>query len=143
MILYTLKCAHGHKFEAWFRDSASYDEQAGQGGVECPQCGSTEVSKAIMAPHIGSGARDVAVRETDADGPSVEQLTAFVTALKETVEANADYVGDRFADEARRIHYGETEERAIYGEASTDEAKDLAEEGVAVLPLPFRTKSDG
>ncbi|MGD9868824.1 MAG: DUF1178 family protein [Hyphomicrobiales bacterium] len=123
MIRYALRCKDGHQFEAWFQNSAAFDRQAARGQVSCPQCGSAKVSKAVMAPNIASNT------------PSPERVRAALKELREHVTANAEYVGDRFASEARKIHHEETEARGIYGEATPEEVKELNEEGVEVYPL--------
>jgi len=134
MIVYDLKCRKDHVFEAWFRDSAAYDAQADAGDVRCPVCGSKKVEKALMAPNL---ARGKAQRSADGDTElAVEQRRALIE-LRRQVEENCDYVGDRFPEEARKIHYGETDPRGIYGETSPDEAKALDEEGVKVQRIPW------
>ena len=129
MIHYDLKCANGDEFDAWFGSSADYDTQAAAGMIACPHCGSTHVEKAPMAPSVVTG-RAKEAREERA------VAMAMAAKVREHIEANFDYVGDKFPDEARKIHSGETEERAIWGEATPEEARELAEEGVAVAPLP-------
>ena len=130
MIVYNLRCRNAHEFEGWFRDSSAFDAQAKDGSLTCPVCESRKVEKAIMAPAV-SGAKKPAA--TDAEAAKMRQ---FMTGLRKYVQQNADYVGNNFAEEARRIHYGEAEERHIYGEAAPEEAKELLEEGVDVAPLP-------
>jgi hypothetical protein len=151
MIRYALVCAKGHAFESWFADSAAYDKQVKHSLVTCPQCGSAKVEKAIMAPRLaGARKRDVA----PAPAPDAPAATAappapvamispqeqeFRTKLKELRDhlvKNADHVGPKFPEQARKMHYGEIEHRSIYGEASPDEAKALVEEGIEVHPLP-------
>lgn len=142
MIRYALRCEKDHEFEAWFRSSDDYDRLAGEGGVPCPVCGETRVAKAPMAPAVGRSDRG----ETRAAGgdkvqlaapdPREQALRAAIRELRRKVTEHADYVGDRFADEARKIHYKETEPRGIYGEATAEEAKALAEEGIEFHPLP-------
>lgn len=127
MIAYALRCHKGHEFDGWFRDSAAFDQQCRGGHLSCPSCNSVRIEKAIMAPAV-SGTRKRA--ETAA------QMRQFATGLRKYVQENADYVGPKFADEARRIHYGETPERHIYGEATAEEAHELIEEGLDVAPLP-------
>lgn len=135
MIVYRLRCADGHQFEGWFSDGATYDRQSAAGDVACPVCGDAHVRKAPMAPRLaksrdGDGARD---------GHAVEAARQFVHAaekLRREVEEKCEYVGERFAEEARRIHYGETEKRGIYGEASHEEAVGLHDEGIEVYRLP-------
>jgi hypothetical protein len=135
MIRYALSCAAGHEFESWFRDSASFDEQARRGFVACPECGSTRVEERLMAPAVSIRAEPPA-RPVAMMGEKERELRAMLAALHQHVRANAEDVGATFAEEARKIHYGETDERAIYGVASPNEALELHEEGIAVLPLP-------
>ncbi|MEI9989792.1 MAG: DUF1178 family protein [Rhizomicrobium sp.] len=130
MIVYNLRCRNAHEFEGWFRDSAAYEEQARGGALTCPVCDSRKVEKAIMAPAV-AGAKKPTVTAEEAS-----KMRQFMTGLRKYVQQNADYVGPNFAEEARKIHYGEADERHIYGEASIEEAKELLEEGVDVAPLP-------
>lgn len=149
MIVFDLKCSANHRFEAWFRSSGAYEEQKAAGLVECPHCGTNDVSKALMAPNVASKGNQkpevasVAARSGD---PKLQEVVAeaqkVLTKLKNHVEQNCDYVGDKFADEARKIHYGEAEERGIYGESTLKEAKELLEEGVEVMPLPGLGRKD-
>lgn len=146
MIRYDLICDNGHAFDGWFSDSESYEKQAKRGFVECSQCGSNRVQKQVMAPNIGakSNSKSVPVQKMMA-GPVDPRLQAMMKVMREVrahVEKNADNVGDKFAEEARKIHYGETEERGIYGNATRDEAVELIEEGIEVHPLP-RLPEDG
>ena len=140
MIKYRLQCKKKHEFEGWFSDSATYETQAKRGLVACPDCGSTKVSKAMMAPSVATRSRDsepVQHSRDDAKRLAVQrEMLDLMRKVRKQVEENAEYVGPRFAEEARKIHYEETEARGIYGEASIDEAKELAEEGIGVLPLP-------
>lgn len=131
MIVYSLQCAKGHAFEGWFRDSAAYDAQAADGTLVCPVCDTRKVAKAPMAPSLPA-----AVGERKNAPEALRKMRQFVTGLRKYVEDNAEYVGPRFPEEARKIHYGESEERHIYGEASLEEARELIEEGVDVAPLP-------
>jgi len=142
MIRYSLICEHEHEFEGWFRDSATFDAQAKSGEVSCPSCGSTHVSKALMAPSV-STREEAGVREKSrqpvpmaAPDPRQVELMDALRRLKKQVVDNSDYVGSKFPEEARKIHYEEAERRSIYGEASLEEAKSLIEEGVEVQPLP-------
>ena len=133
MIRYALLCEHDHPFEAWFASSQGYDEQAQRGLVECPFCASAVVRKQIMAPALAG------TRRTDDAGPSTQARTLMMEAMgkvRRHVEDNFDYVGDRFAREARDIHEGDSEARPIYGEATPKEVKALVEDGVPVAPLP-------
>src|SRR5262245_3005276 len=150
MIVYNLVCKSGHEFEAWFRDSAAYDAQAQRGRVVCPTCNTRSVSKAIMAPSLGKGAGRKEAPPAPIPGPTREpqvagkdpKLAKLLSEVRDYVEKNYDYVGARFPEEARKIHYGETPERQIYGEASADEVKALTEEGVPVAPLPKLPRRD-
>ena len=131
MIVYRLACAKGHGFEGWFKDSAAYETQAADGKLACPVCNTRRVTKAPMAPAV-SGTKSKA-------GPApgeLRQMRQFLTGLRKHIEENAEDVGRRFPEEARKIHYGEIEERAIYGEATLGEARDLIEEGIEVAPIP-------
>jgi hypothetical protein len=155
MIKYALHCDNGHGFESWFRDNASFEQQARRGFVECPQCGSARVGKAIMAPNVARKDRPergraeqvrAAGSQMPAAGPAAMPATTLtpedramrdlVRAMRAHVEASADNVGDKFADEALKMHHGELEGRPIYGSATPDDARMLAEEGVGFLPLP-------
>jgi len=140
MILYQLRCHQGHDFEAWFLNGASYDKQSSSGDVTCPFCGATNVVKAPMAPNIASGGSKPPARSVGDEARAkkvAEKILEAVDGLRAEVEENNDYVGDEFADEARRIHHGEAEERGIYGEATDDEAEELDEEGIEFFRLPF------
>lgn len=129
MIRYELRCDNGDEFEAWFASIADYDKQAEAGLVECPHCGSTHVSKAPMAPAVQTG------RAKDARKERAVAM-AMAAKVREHIKDNFDYVGDKFADEARKMHDGVTEERAIWGEATPEEAQALAEDGIPAAPLP-------
>ena len=136
MIVYQLTCEDGHEFESWFRDAATFDRHARAGKVDCPTCGSTRVAKAPMAPRPmkNSPSREAAtVRAREV----AQEFRKAVETVRAHVEKNCDYVGPRFPEEARRIHYGETEERGIYGEASDAAAAELAEEGISVARIPW------
>ncbi|GAB4519446.1 MAG: DUF1178 family protein [Parvularculaceae bacterium] len=147
MIRYDLLCEFDHAFEGWFRDSADYDDQRAEGVVECPACGSSEVRKAIMAPAV---MRTGALASSSEKAEKLREVqTEFRRAAKrarEFVEKNFHYVGDKFAEEARAIHFGEKESRDIYGEATAGEVKALVDEGVPVAPapgFPARTRKKG
>lgn len=129
MIRYDLRCDNGDAFDAWFRSIADFDAQADAGLVSCPHCSSTKIEKAPMAP---------AVRTARAQEAQRERAVAMAMAAKvrKHIRDNFDYVGDKFADEARKMHAGESEERAIWGEATPEQARELAEEGVPASPLP-------
>ncbi|HRJ65043.1 DUF1178 family protein [Brevundimonas sp. UBA2416] len=133
MIRYALQCDGGHGFEAWFGDSAAYDDQAARGLVECPHCGSRGVSKQIMAPAVAG------TRKSTLSADPEKMRTLMMQAAREVrshVEQNFDYVGDAFAREARDIHEGRSEKREIYGEATPAEVKKLKDDGVPCAPLP-------
>ena len=159
MIRYALVCKQGHGFESWFQDSAAFEKQAKRGLVTCPQCGSAKVEKAIMAPRLSGGTKKLrapieapaapaatpATPETPAAptpapvamiSPQEREFRAKLKELRDHLTKNADNVGTKFPEEARKMHYGETEHRSIFGVASPEEAKDLSEEGIEFHPLP-------
>ncbi|MDP4002297.1 DUF1178 family protein [Methylobacterium sp. NEAU K] len=144
MIRYSLVCEAGHGFDSWFPSSESYDDQVARGLVTCPACDSAKVTKALMAPSVARTDRGhaptAAVPPAEVSVPMIaepeRQVRAMLRALREQVVANAEHVGARFPEEARRIHYGEAEGRSIYGEASPAEARALIEEGIDVAPIP-------
>jgi hypothetical protein len=153
MIHYALQCERGHAFESWFQSSAAYESQEKRKLVNCPVCGSAKVERAIMAPQIVSkkgraSAEPVAAAPAETAAPASapastpllmaqeRELRAKLRELREHIVKNADNVGERFPNEARKMHYGDIEHRPIYGEASPDEARALIEEGVEVTPLP-------
>lgn len=151
MIKYTLQCSNGHRFDAWFGNSTSCDEQIGAGFVGCTTCGDVAVQKAPMAPAITGSQKKTSAEGVQGDArpeapvpapPAREMATAgqvreALHMLRRYVEANADYVGDKFADEARKIHKGDAEERGIYGETTPEEAEALEEEGVPFGRMPW------
>ena len=143
MIRYNLRCDSGHAFESWFQSSSAYDQQVKRKLVTCAICGSAKVERAIMAPQLAGTKKKVAAAPPAADTPSTplmmtqeRELRAKLKELRDHIVKNADNVGERFPEEARKMHYGDIEHRAIYGEASAEEAKSLIEEGVEVAPLP-------
>jgi hypothetical protein len=152
MIRYRLKCGKRHEFEAWFADSSAYDRQAKRREISCPKCGSTSVEKALMAPAIAKRTvkrrRAARPAEPAASAPAAAQapethrlaahgeLAAAMRKMRAEVEAKSEYVGPRFPEEARKIHYDEAPARGIYGEATHEEAQALAEEGIDFFPLP-------
>ncbi|MBL4639626.1 MAG: DUF1178 family protein [Kordiimonadaceae bacterium] len=165
MIVFDLKCEHSHRFEAWFKSSSAYEDQLMNGLVSCPYCDSLEISKAPMAPNIATKSNqkpEPTGPSGDAPVPAVPAVTAPVASqqvdgklaelvqetekmlakVRDHVQENCDYVGDNFAEEARKIHYGESEERGIYGESTKQETVDLLEEGITVLPLPMSRQTD-
>jgi hypothetical protein len=134
LIRFDLACDHGHEFDGWFRSSDDFEKQKKRGLIDCPECGSQKVDKALMAPAVSTGRK----REKMALAMNAEQRRVMkeMKALSEKLRENSDYVGDKFAEEARKIHFGETEARGIYGEATADEAKGLVEDGVPFMPIP-------
>ncbi len=167
MILYDLKCRKDHVFETWFRDSAAYDEQVAAGAIACPTCGSRKIAKALMAPRLGNSGRNrdarrdsgrhagepgtrrgprggpggvpggkMATRAVKETAESAE-LMGHLRELRKKVEENCDYVGGEFAEEARKIHYGEQDPRNIYGETSDEQAEELHDEGVTFSRIPW------
>ena len=155
MIRYALVCEKTHAFESWFQNSAAYDKQAKRGLVACPACGSAKVEKALMAPRLAAAqkhgdARPELLPESAAErqqrpsaaapvammSPPERELRTKLKELRDHLTKNADHVGAKFPEEARKMHYGETEHRSIYGEASPQEAKELLEEGIEFHPLP-------
>ena len=134
MIRFSLACHNEHSFDGWFRNSEDFEKQKKRGLIACPDCGSTGVEKALMAPSVSTGRK----REKVALAMDAEQKKALaqLKALSEKLRENADYVGDKFAEEARKIHFGEMDPRGIYGEATPEEAKGLAEDGVEFMPIP-------
>jgi len=127
MIRFHLKCDQNHEFESWFQSGEAFDKLVASGMLNCTSCGSTAVSKSIMAPAVSTSSEIVATKPTE----------AALAALRKNVEANSDYVGGSFAKEARDMHDGVTPERAIYGEAKLADAKKLVDDGIPVVPLPF------
>jgi len=134
VIRFSLICEQEHEFEAWFRNNDDFDAQKKRGFVECPSCGSHKVGKALMAPAVSTGRQQEKIAL--AMGEQQRKAMAELKALSEKMRENADYVGGKFAEEARKIHFGEADQRGIYGEATPDEVKGLAEDGVAFMPLP-------
>lgn len=168
MIRYALKCADGHGFESWFGSAAAFEGLRAGGHLECPVCGSAKVEKALMAPRLGQEAKAPAPSQAQSPAPAPEaasgaapngapeqvanpapsptappgpaQLQEAMAKLQKMVEANSDYVGRSFAQEARAIHEGDAPERAIHGEANAEETRSLLQDGIPVLPLPFRDR---
>jgi hypothetical protein len=166
MILYRLRCSKGHEFDSWFKDSKSYERQEKKSLIGCAVCGDSKVARALMTPRIGAGAKTKgkkieattapvpastpAAADVPAAAPTAEQQQMAAIArhlpkemretlikLRKQVEENCDHVGDKFAEEARKIHYGESEKRGIYGETTEKEAEELAEEGIEFGRLPW------
>ena len=164
MIHYQLRCSQEHGFDGWFRDSAGFEKLAASGLVDCPVCGDTSVRRDLMAPAIARPraearaepspapegqpeATPVPIPESATAGPMPAQLPAQLFALlqrmRAEVEKNCDHVGRDFAEEARRMHRGESERRGIYGEATPDEAEALADEGIEIGRIPWVPRADG
>jgi hypothetical protein len=173
MIHYQLRCSADHSFDGWFRDSAAFELQAKQGLVSCPECGDNAVHRALMAPAIGrkrvtldqggadqtgadqggtdQGGTDQSVGpEPTPPAPAPEkaavlpdQVRAVLQRIRAEIERTSDYVGPKFADEARRIHRGESDKRSIYGESTPEQAEALAEEGIEVARIPWVPRAEG
>jgi hypothetical protein len=159
MILYRLRCSKGHEFESWFKDSKSYDRQEKKSLIGCAVCGDAKVTRALMAPRLGtkgnrkkSGVPAVVEAPAPVPSPAQQQAGQQMAALarhmpkelreallkvRAEVEKNCEHVGDKFAEEARKIHYGESDKRGIYGETTDEEAEALAEEGIEFGRLPW------
>lgn len=156
MIVFDLTCDKKHVFEAWFKDSATFERQSKKRLVSCAVCGSTHVRKAPMAPRISTGGDAQAPEPIAAEAPPAPRATlatdpmaakaaefaAQLRELRKQIEKNSEYVGPRFAEAARKIHYGEAEKRSIYGEASEDDARELADEGVEFARVPWLPRTD-
>ena len=142
MIHFQLKCKRNHEFEAWFRSSKSFADQRKRGDVHCPECGDNQVTKALMTPSIAKGSRISGNSAEKRAQEVAEQVLKAANKLREVVEENFEYVGDDFAEKARAIHYGETIERNIYGEATEKEAEELDEEGIDFTRLPKLPRSN-
>jgi hypothetical protein len=168
MIHYDLRCAEGHEFDGWFRSSTAFDQQAGGGLLDCPSCGSKTVSRALMAPRLSRGAAPPQTEALPQTASSTMSLSTPVTEtgiapaapssglpampdavravlqrLRTEVEKNCDYVGGRFAEEARSMHHGEQPHRPIYGETTPEQAERLAEDGIDVARIPWVPRADG
>lgn len=155
MIRFALHCAHDHDFEGWFRDGAAFERQAAEGAISCPTCGDSVVRKAMMAPAVVRSVARVAAPPTPEAVPAAPtpaampehvkaaMMVAMLRQVRRHVEQNFENVGERFPEEARRMHYGEIEEREIFGQATPDEARDLQDEGIPVRVLPDLPELDG
>ena len=137
MIAYHLACSKGHEFEGWFKDSAAYDFQEARGVLCCPTCGDGRIKKAIMAPSVKNSVTKAKGRDAGpVPAPDAPTRRQYIAGLRKFVQENAEYVGPRFPEEARKMHYGEVDHRHIYGESTLAQARELIEEGIDVAPLP-------
>jgi hypothetical protein len=162
MIHYHVRCSHAHEFDGWYKDSAAFDRLAKRGLVTCPACGDTKVERALMAPAVATRAAlpvplpapatPVAAQPSGppsgpptamAGGPMPDQVRAMLQRMRAEVEKHCDYVGPAFADEARKIHRGESEQRGIYGETTPDQAEALSEDGIEFSRIPWVPRADG
>lgn len=162
MIHYQLRCSHEHEFDGWFKDSTTFERQAKRGLVECPICSDTKVTRALMAPAVSTResapapvpapaaaepaaapAMPPAMMEAMAKGRLPAQMMAALQRIRAEVEKNCDYVGPQFAEEARKMHRGESDRRGIYGETTKDEAAALADEGIEIASVPWVSRADG
>jgi hypothetical protein len=154
MILFELRCQKDHHFEGWFRDGKGFETQTKAGKLVCPVCGNRRIEKALMAPRIGKGARTKSAKSETANltvpspapvppaQPAEMKAVQMLREMRKQIEANCDYVGPGFAEEARKIHYGEAEARGIYGETSAEEAEALDEEGIEFARVPWVPRQD-
>ncbi len=158
MIHYQLHCSAEHSFDGWFKDSASFEKQAKRGLLECPVCGDAKVDRALMSPSVPKKGRpmrnEIVPMPSPAPAPEPapmavqaptmpDQMRAVLQRMRAEIEEKCDYVGDDFADEARRIHHGESDARGIYGETTAEDAESLAEEGIDVTRIPWVPRADG
>lgn len=144
MIRYSLKCANDHRFESWFKSADAFETLRTSSMVECPACGSEDVEKTLMSPNVPSNSKKGDDIVSGKGAPMVAgpdpKLERALSELRQHIEKNSDYVGNRFADEATAMHNGNVPERSIYGEVKPEEAKKLAEDGIPAVPLPFIPK---
>jgi len=162
MIHYQLRCSQGHEFDGWFTNSAGFELQAARGLVECPACGAVKVERALMTPAVSTRAAlpvpsptpppaDTPAPAPETPTPAVaatagklpDQLRGMLQRMRAEVEKNCDYVGPNFADEARRMHRGESDRHAIYGETTPDQAEALSDEGIDFSSIPWVPRADG
>ncbi len=156
MIHYELRCSQAHGFDGWFKDSGTFEKQAEMGLIECPECGGTKVERALMAPAVSkrealpapepaprAEALPPAAPDKATVGRMPAQMLALLQKVRAEVEKNCDYVGPSFAEEARKMHRGESEPRPIYGETSQEQAESLADEGIEVAKIPWVPRADG
>ena len=134
MIVFNLNCFDcAYSFEGWFENTKDYNKQIRKGLLTCPSCNSTQIKKGLMAPNVSKKSNSKISKRN-------KSIASNVKKLKKIIEKEFDYVGDKFTEEAKKIKYGEVKERAIYGEASIEQTKELIDEDIDVLPLPFSTK---
>jgi len=155
MIHYQLRCSAEHVFDGWFRDSAGFEAQSHRGLLSCPECGDTTVNRALMAPAIGRKAVTIEPAAAPEPAPKPDpvpekaaavmpdQVRAVLQRIRAEIERTSDYVGPAFAEDARKIHHGETEKRSIYGETTKEQAEALADEGIEVARIPWVPRADG
>ncbi|MEQ8601821.1 MAG: DUF1178 family protein [Marivibrio sp.] len=136
MISFNLRCSKDHEFEGWFRDSATFEKDLKNRRIECPICGDSKLERALSAPNIATSESRAAAKAEQA-AQARDKMRDTLRAFRRHVEKTSENVGDRFAEEARKIHYGESATRSIYGKTSLEEARDLHEEGVPVAPIPW------
>ena len=142
MILFDLQCDKDHKFECWFASSANYQEQLNNKMIVCPYCNSTKIQKSLMAPNISTKSTSKNSKKTNKQKLSQNNLENQIKKFRKYIEKNTDNVGKNFAEEARKIYYGETKSRPIRGESTEKEAQELAEEGITFSQLPWQSKED-
>jgi hypothetical protein len=166
MIHYTVRCGKHHEFDGWYKDSTAFDRLSKRGLIECPTCGDTQIARSLMAPAVAKRASlPIPLPATDSStqapptqvpamqppgppmamtgGPLPDQMRAMLQRMRAEVEKNCDYVGPAFADEARKIHRGESEQRSIYGETTPDQAEALSDEGIEFARIPWVPRADG
>lgn len=132
---FSLECKNDHAFEGWFRSNEDFETQQKRGFLECPMCGTSKVTKSLMAPSVTTG-RSKEKMQVAAGQAAQAQMMAKMMEFAKEVKAKAEDVGEKFPEEARKIHYGEEDARAIYGKASNEEVAELLDEGVELMPLP-------
>jgi hypothetical protein len=157
MMHYQLRCGNGHEFDSWFKDSLGFERQSRRGMIECPTCGDVKVERALMAPNVPSKGRRYRSAEAvpeaapappqnapmAAGGRIPDHVRGMLQRMRAEVEKNCDYVGPQFADEARKIHRGESDRRGIYGETTPEQAEALSDEGIEVASMPWVPRADG
>jgi len=137
MIRYDLKCDKEHSFEGWFANMAAFDDQSANGELACPVCGSLKVGKALMAPNIARKGSGKQSRRAAMAAPSQLEMRRFLQQVRKQVEQNSEHVGEKFPEEARKIHHGEVEQRNIYGDATPEQVEELRDEGIEIAAIPW------